>query len=103
MITLVATNITSRTADLSWKHVLKTKKDHVADYYQVSRGEIASLKFEICYEGKDCFCIITDLKPATKYEVNLRVGLLNDEDVILWSDNIVSELEFVTAGACRRD
>lgn len=26
MITLVATGITSRTADLSWKHISKTKK-----------------------------------------------------------------------------
>lgn len=98
MITLVATSITSRTADLSWKHVSKTKRESITDiYYQIGRGEISSLKFEICYEGKDSFCIVTDLKPATKYEINLRTGVLNEEG-IAWSDNVVAELEFETIG-----
>ena len=63
MITISANGVTSRTVDLSWKHISKTKNEVNADtYYQVSKGEIASSKFDVVYEGDDTFCIVTDLK-----------------------------------------
>jgi hypothetical protein len=60
---IIATSITSRTVDLSWKHTPHPKQESKADvYYRLSKGEISSLNFNIVYEGKDTFCIVTDLK-----------------------------------------
>ena len=102
MMKLIATAITSRSVDLNWKHAVKTKTEGSdAAFYKISKGDIDCLEFEVCYEGKDKFCILTDLKPATRYEILLRTGELNANEEIIWSNNIDAELEFITAGKVR--
>eukprot|EP00842_Homolaphlyctis_polyrhiza_P003955 jgi/Hompol1/4560/HPOL_003701-RA len=42
--------------------------------YQLSRAEADALNFEVVYEGDEPMCVVSDMKPLTKYRFKLRIA-----------------------------
>ena len=96
--TLKITSLSSRTVELAWLHPSKTRKELLNDiFYQVSRAELENLTFEVAYVGKDRMCSVAELKPLTKYVFKLRIGRMEEDELMHWSDGF-AELEITTAG-----
>jgi hypothetical protein len=93
--------ISARSAELTWFHSTKAKREALDNlYYQVTVSISKSLNFDVAYEGQEKSCTVHDLIPSTLYTFSIKTGRKKEgegDGSFIWSKDFV-EIEARTSG-----